>query len=141
MSATAAILATALLALPLAPGHAEITSRRDNAADPRCWSAVAGLTPRAVRDLVRHLPPSDQSATRPWCSPAAEVEATLRLDFLEERIGRGRQDTTLWGSEQRGTWTMLLERPDAVDCVIASGTGFSRRRPPDYYFDKAGLGG
>ena len=38
-----------------------------------------------------------------------------------------------------GTWTVVLERPDATSCVIASGIGFRDGTSPDAYFTRVGL--
>lgn len=137
----AALLASLML-LSAASAQAAITSRQGNAANPRGWSAVAGMDVRSVREMARRLPLSDRSSSdQPWCGTDAEVETALRRDFREERIAIDAQDTALWGSERMGTWTMVLERPDATSCVIASGVGFSRSKSPATYFSKVGLGG
>lgn len=140
----AALVATAMtaaLAAALAgPAAAAITTRDANAANPRGWSAIEGMDPRAVRDMARDLPLSDQaSADQPWCAPDAEIETSLRHDFEEERVASNGRDTALWGSPLMGTWTVVLERPDATSCVIASGIGFSEGASPDAYFTRVGL--
>lgn len=136
----AALAATALIAAQAAPAGATITSRGENAANPRGWSAVQGMDPRAVRDMARDLPTSDQAAVdQPWCAPDAEIETSLRHDFEEERVASNGRDTALWGSALMGTWTVVLERPDATSCVIASGIGFRDGTSPDAYFTRVGL--
>lgn len=136
----AALAATALITALAAPAGATITSRDENAANPRGWSAVQGMDPRAVRDMARDLPTSDQAAAdQPWCAPDAEIEASLRHDFEEERVASNGRDTALWGSALMGTWTVVLERPDATSCVIASGIGFRDGTSPDAYFTRVGL--
>ena len=98
------------------------------------------MDPRAVRDMARDLPTSDQAAVdQPWCAPDAEVETSLRHDFEEERVASNGRDTALWGSALMGTWTVVLERPDATSCVIASGIGFRDGTSPDAYFTRVGL--
>lgn len=136
----AALAATVLIAALAAPAGATITSRDENAVNPRGWSAVQGMDPRAVRDMARDLPTSDQAAVdQPWCAPDAEIETSLRHDFEEERVASNGQDTALWGSALMGTWTVVLERPDATSCVIASGIGFRDGTSPDAYFTRVGL--
>ena len=136
----AALAATVLIAALAAPAGATITSRDENGANPRGWSAVQGMDPRAVRDMARDLPTSDQAAVdQPWCAPDAEIETSLRHDFEEERVASNGQDTALWGSALMGTWTVVLERPDATSCVIASGIGFRDGTSPDAYFTRVGL--
>lgn len=136
----AALAATALMAALAGPAAATITGRDANAASPRGWSAVQGMDPSAVRDMARTLPVSRQAAVdQPWCAPDAEVEASLRHEFEEDRVASNGRDTALWGSAIMGTWTVVLERPDAVSCVIASGIGFSEGTSPDAYFTRVGL--
>ena len=141
-----AILPSALLALslalPAAPAIAAITTQADNLAAPRGWSAMAGMDPRAVAELARTLPLSDQAAgDQPWCDRHAEVERTLTHDFGEEKVATGARGMVLWGSELMGTWTMVLERADATSCVVASGIGYSDTTSPQVFFVKAGLNG
>ncbi|WP_017999280.1 hypothetical protein [Paracoccus sp. N5] len=135
-------LAVAAPALSAAPAMATTMSREQNLANPRGWSAVAGMDPRAVREMARTLPLSDTVvADQPWCDRKAEVEATLSHDFGEEKVAAGHEGSTLWGSALMGTWTVVLERPDATSCVIASGIGFSDGANPGVFFTKAGLNG
>ena len=136
-------LVPAVLALSLAtPALAVTQSREDNLANPRGWSAVAGMDPREVRELARTLPLSQNAVgDQPWCDRKAEVESTLAHDFGEEKVAVGHEGTTLWGSALMGTWTMVYERGDATSCVIASGVGFSDGANPGLFFAKAGLNG
>lgn len=139
-------LAPALLALLLAlPGQAALSAtqdREENLANPRGWSAIAGMDPRAVRELARTLPLSETATEdQPWCDRKAALERTLRHDFGEAEVAAGSEGTTLWGSEIMGTWTVVFERPDATSCVIASGIGFSDGANPALFFVKAGLNG
>ena len=136
-------LVPAVLALSLAtPALAVTQSREDNLANPRGWSAVAGMDPREVRELARTLPLSQNAVgDQPWCDRKAEVESTLAHDFGEEKVAAGHEGTTLWGSALMGTWTMVYERGDATSCVIASGVGFSDGANPGLFFAKAGLNG
>lgn len=136
-----AVLVT-VLALPAGQVSAEIASRAQNAANPRGWSAVAGMDPRAVREMARTLPVSEDAAIdRPWCDRDAEIEAALRHEFAEEKIATNGRDTALWGSDLMGTWTVVLERPDATSCIIASGIGFQSGENPQSYFVTVGLNG
>lgn len=137
----AAILAAAL-ALSASAAGANITSRMENTAHPQGWSAVSGMDPRAVREMARSLPLSDDATgDQPWCGRDTEIEATLNHDFDERKIATNMRDTALWGSQQMGTWTMVLERPDQTSCIIASGVGFSEQASPSAYFSQVGLNG
>lgn len=131
-----------LMALPAAQAFGAITSRHDDASGPTGWSAVAGMEPRAVREMARELPLSEQ-ATRdqPWCGQNTEVEASLTHDFGETKVTTNARDTALWGSQIMGTWTVVLERADATSCIIASGVGFRDGTSPQAYFTNVGLNG
>lgn len=119
---------------------ATITTREQNDANPRGWSAVAGMDTRAVREMARTLPRGPEKGDdRPWCDRSDIVAQTLRHDFAEKRIAVASGDTVLWGSEVMGTWTMVLDRPDATSCVIASGVGFRSGENPQDWFVRAGL--
>lgn len=136
------MMATALLGASLGPASAGLTSRAENAATPRGWSAVAGMEAREVREMARRLPASEEALPgQPWCGRAAEVATSLRHDFEEERVATNGRDTALWGSALMGTWTMVLERADGTSCVIASGIGFRDGAAPSAYFTRVGLNG
>ncbi|SMO74598.1 hypothetical protein [Paracoccus laeviglucosivorans] len=140
MKITTAAMAL-IIALPATGALATITARSDNP-EPRGWSAVAGMDPRAVREMARTLPPSAEAVEdQPWCDMDAEVEASLKQDFDETKIATNGRDTALWGSDLMGTWTVVLERPDQTSCVIASGIGFSGAANPAAYLTKVGLNG
>ncbi|WP_230383131.1 hypothetical protein [Paracoccus shanxieyensis] len=134
------IAAAGLATMIALPASAAITTREDNMAQPQGWSAVAGMDPREVREMARSLPPTtDVSPDKPWCDHRAQVEQSLTNEFGEARIGSNGGDTALWGSEQMGTWTVVLERADATSCIIASGTGFTTGANPSAYLTRVGL--
>lgn len=136
--------ATVALALVAAGGPAigAITSREDGGAGLRGWSAIAGTDTRAVIEMARTLPLSQQATDdQPWCAQSAEVARTLADDFGERKIATGAKGTVLWGSALMGTWTMVLERADATSCVVASGIGYSEDASPRVFFTSAGLSG
>ncbi|MTH80243.1 hypothetical protein [Paracoccus aestuariivivens] len=136
-----AILLVAAMMLPTAPLQAATVSRQDNAASPRGWSSIAGKDPRDVREMARTLPLSDQTTKdQPWCGRDSEIETALQHDFGEAKVATNTKDTALWGSDQMGTWTMVLQRPDDTSCIIASGIGFNQQTSPASYFVTAGLG-
>ena len=139
--APAALLALALAA-PALPVAAAITTQGDNLASPRGWSAMAGMTPRAVAAMAQSLPLSENTTDdQPWCDHQIEIEETLTHDFGEEKVAAGAQGVALWGSDLMWTWTMVLERQDATSCVIASGIGYRDGASPQLFFSKAGLNG
>ncbi|KGJ03367.1 hypothetical protein IT41_14470 [Paracoccus halophilus] len=123
-------------------GALALTRQRDDSADPRGWPAIAGMDTRAVIELARRLPLSESaSPDQPWCDHSAEVAQVLSHDFDEERVASGGGGTVLWGSDLTGTWTMVLERPDATSCVVASGVGYRDGASPRHFFTSAGLSG
>ncbi|WP_134679615.1 hypothetical protein [Paracoccus ravus] len=137
---TALTCLVAVLSFASVPASAELVTHEENRANPRGWSAIAGTEPRAVRDMARELPVSDQAtADQPWCAASDEIAQSLSEDFEEEKVATNGSDTALWGSDMMGTWTVVLERPDATSCVIASGIGFSADQGPRRYFVQAGL--
>ena len=121
---------------------AAITSHDDNQANPRGWSAVAGMETSAVIELARTLPLSrDARADQPWCDQSDQLAQTLSHDFAEEKVATGAKGTQLWGSALMGTWTMVLDRGDATSCIVASGIGYRDGASPRQFFTQAGLGG
>lgn len=141
-----AVLALAVAAPVLmtgtAPAMATTLSREQTLANPRGWSAVAGMDPREVREMARTLPLSQNAVgDQPWCDHKAQLESTLSHDFGEEKVAAGHEGTVLWGSALMGTWTVVYERPDATSCVIASGVGFSDGANPGLFLTKVGLNG
>lgn len=134
----ATLMLAALISLPAGSALAR-TVKHDDAV-PLGWSAVAGMTPQEVRDMARDLPLSRAAAPdQPWCARSTEIGAALRNEFGEERVASGAEDIALWGSQVMGTWTVVLERPDATSCIIASGIGYRKAQDPQVYFVKAGL--
>lgn len=139
--APAVLLALGMVAAGSAATGA-ITSRDDNQANPRGWSAIAGMDARAVVELARDLPLSAATtADQPWCDHSDQVAQTLTHDFGEEKVATGVKGTELWGSAVMGTWTMVLDRGDATSCVVASGIGYSDQASPRQFFTQAGLNG
>jgi hypothetical protein len=60
------------------------------------------------------------------CGDRTEIIETLIQTYGENFSGGGLQDDTavyeVWTSEEEGTWTILLTRPDGTSCVMAAGT-------------------
>ncbi len=136
-----ATLAAMTLALAL-PAMAAVTSRADNLAHPRGWSAMEGMTPGAVARMAQTLPLSAQATgDQPWCDHQTAMAQALADEFGERKVATGAQGIALWGSDRMGTWTMVLERADATSCVIASGVGYSDRTSPQVFFGTSGLNG
>ena len=62
----------------------------------------------------------------PHCGDRESVAATLSDNYEEQHFASGLQSETglleIWASDELGTWTVLLTRPDGQTCVMASGT-------------------
>jgi hypothetical protein len=54
------------------------------------------------------------------------VVSKLTTGYGETFAGGGLQSSTrileVWMSEEKGTWTILVTRPDGSTCVMATGT-------------------
>ncbi|AGT11297.1 hypothetical protein [Paracoccus aminophilus] len=138
-TAVAAAFATAI-ALTGMPTFAAITSKAENEANPRGWSAIAGLDTRQVMEIARTLPLSrDAKVDQPYCDHAPALARTLKQEFDEKLVAQGTDGTTLWGSNVMGTWTLVLNRSDRTSCVVASGIGYSEHSSPELYYHQAGL--
>lgn len=57
------------------------------------------------------------------CMPSTEMEATL-VDWYGETPVKGTQTdtTTIWASEQTGSWTLVQYLSDGQSCVLAQGS-------------------
>ncbi|WP_109465244.1 hypothetical protein [Albibacillus kandeliae] len=73
------------------------------------------------------LAPPVQAQPITNCAPRTLLVERLSDAFGENQIALGLQSPTvmveLWGSEQSGTFTILLTRPDSISCVVSSGSG------------------
>ncbi|WP_299362335.1 hypothetical protein [uncultured Paracoccus sp.] len=105
----------------------------------KAWSAVSGMSAQQVVDLATTLPAGVDDAGTPWCDATAEVTGTLQGEFGETLVAHNNDGLHLWGSEQMGTWTMVLARPDRTSCVVASGIGYTGDASPVAIFSTAGL--
>lgn len=136
-----AVLGT-VIALTGTQSFSAITSRADNMANPRGWSAVAGMDVQSVIDLAQKLPlSSDTNEDQPYCAQSGQLARALHDDFDEVLIAHGAQGTSLWGSQAMGTWTLTLNRADRTSCVVASGVGFTKHANPMQFYHQAGLKG
>lgn len=137
--AAAAALPAAVLPVPEA--RAALLAAPAETALVRGWTAVAGMSGPEVVQLARHLPvETDPAGDKPWCDAAPVVQSALSAEFEEAMVARRADGTQLWGSDTMGTWTVLLERADATQCVIASGIGYRDGVDPGALYARVGLG-
>lgn len=65
-------------------------------------------------------------AAMPHCGDRDTVIARLVGTYMERHFASGLQSETglleIWASEEGGTWTILMTRPDGQTCVMATGT-------------------
>lgn len=140
----AALALGAAVMLPAAAMSA-IESYRGPDVQPRGWSAVAGSDTASVIEMAATLPASEMGAgDTPYCDADPAIARTLAQDFGESLIDGAQidgNDAQLWGSPVLGTWTLVLARPDATSCIVASGIGYRDNTNPDLYYARAGLAG
>ena len=135
------------IALPAAVAALTVTGAQ-SAVDPapvehaavKGWTAVAGMSGAAVLELARTLPvPTEADGDQPWCDQAPVVRSALKAEFEERLVTRRADGTQLWGSDMMGTWTVILDRADNTQCVIASGIGYQDGADPGAFYAKVGL--
>lgn len=60
------------------------------------------------------------------CADRDMVTERLKTGYGEEFAGGGLRDAEsifeVWYSEDKGTWTILMTKPDGSSCIMASGT-------------------
>jgi hypothetical protein len=70
-------------------------------------------------------PPVAEAQQVSFCAPRDSVVTQLEQRFAERRIAIGLQSPAtlmeLWGSEETGTFTVLLTSATGQSCVLASG--------------------
>lgn len=130
-AAMALFVGTAQSAILPAPTHKEPV---------KGWTAVAGLSGPAVIEIARDMPiATEADREQPWCDHAGVVDSALKTEFEEELVTKRADGTELWGSDVMGTWTVVLARPDNVQCIIASGIGYEDGTDPTTFYAKVGL--
>lgn len=133
-------LAAALAVIPAVSAQSAILPSPAMNAPVKGWTAVAGLSGPEVVELARSLPVETEADSHlPWCDAAPVVSAALKSEFEENLVTRRADGTQLWGSDMMGTWTVLLERADDTNCVIASGIGYQDGVDPGAFYAKVGL--
>lgn len=140
-----ASLALGTLALVAMPAQSAIETREQLQAQPRAWSAMAGVDTASVMSMAGTFASgADAGANDPFCDADNVVAQTLSHDFGESLVDDakvGTADTQLWGSDVMGTWTLVMARGDQTSCIIASGVGYSDHANPDVFYASAGLTG
>lgn len=72
-------------------------------------------------------PPADAQTLR--CMPRDALVEKLQTRYDERLIGGGLQNPTqlleIWSSDQTGSFTVFITRPDGTACLISSGQHWS----------------
>ena len=67
------------------------------------------------------------------CGPHDRIIEKLGMKYGENNVGRGLQSATrlieVWRSKEKGSWTILLVRPDGLTCIMASGMAWVDEQP------------
>jgi len=67
------------------------------------------------------------------CAARDKVVSKLSSGYGETFAGGGMQNSKriyeVWFSEEKGTWTILMTRPDGSSCIMASGTHWREGLP------------
>ena len=134
----ALVLAAATAVAPITAAYSAVEARGE-LPSVKAWSVVAGMSARQVVDLAGSLPAGVSDAGTPWCDANAEIHGALDAEYGETLVVSKRDGLRLWGSDEMGTWTMVLERADGSSCVVASGIGYHDGTDPSAIFRSAGL--
>ena len=74
-----------------------------------------------------------QSLAQSQCGPSDTVAETLRGQFGEMPLSEGVMANgllmTTWANPDTGTWTITINSGGGVECLVASGDGFSEIAP------------
>lgn len=66
------------------------------------------------------------------CVDRVDMLDRLASDYgeqlIEVKMMEGRGLLEVLASPRKGTWTLLLTKPDGISCVLATGRGLSKRK-------------
>ena len=81
--------------------------------------------------VAAFLPTTIQAQTT--CAQREMVVEKLEGRYGEVFAGGGLQNSSsvfeVWFSEEKGTWTILMTRPNGMSCIMASGTNWREAGP------------
>ncbi len=73
------------------------------------------------------------AAAQSNCAARDVVVSKLEAGYGEAFAGGGLRDSSaiyeVWMSEEKGTWTILMTRPNGTSCIMASGTNWRDALP------------
>lgn len=83
---------------------------------------------RSTLALVAVLGVPTVSHAQLACAERDQVVSRLEAKYGETFSGGGMQNAKaiyeVWSSNEAGTWTILMTRPDGISCVMATGTNW-----------------
>ena len=72
-------------------------------------------------------PPASAQVAR--CMPRADLVEKLQTNYSERMVGGGLQTSTqlleIWSSDQTGSFTVFITRPDGTSCLVSSGQNWN----------------
>lgn len=75
------------------------------------------------------------AAAQSFCGPRDKLVAKLEKDYGEQQTAMGLRGSSaifeVWASPEKGTWTVLMTRPDGMACPMAAGTDWRDIEPGD----------
>lgn len=78
------------------------------------------------------LPPPSFAQTA--CAPRGDIVEKLKEKYGEDQRGMGlggkEAVIELWSSEETGSWTIMMTRPNGVTCILGAGDSWMDA-PPD----------
>lgn len=90
-------------------------------------------TPIATLALVAALVPAAAMAQQ-QCGQRTAITEQLTAKYGEYLAAGGLQSAQsiveIWFSEEKGTWTILMTRPNGTSCLLASGTDWRNMPKP-----------
>lgn len=76
---------------------------------------------------------AQSAGAMPHCDSRDDIIGALTENYSETHRASGLQSATglleIWASDESGSWTILLTRPDGQTCVMASGTHWLQYAP------------
>jgi len=88
------------------------------------------LTSLALAGAVTTLAPTPATAME-ICRERHEIADLLTNQRQEQHFASGLQASVqlieLWVSDETGTWSILVTKPDGMSCLVASGTSWTEQ--------------
>ena len=66
-----------------------------------------------------------QANSQPICMSTTELEASLVDWYGEQPVRQINENSVLWASQQKGSWTVVTHKQNRTSCVIEQGEGWT----------------